>query len=229
MSFGRKVAIVVAVVGAFTVGVVGAAAATASPSPSASGKNYAQVFVDKLAGILHINSSEAQKDLKQAELQTIQQMLADGQITQAQAKALTDRVNAGQGFGILPFKRPGFGFGPERTLMGDVKKAELNAVASTLKLSVSDLQSKLRSGQSLAQIEQAQGVSDAAVKDAEKAAAKKVLDGAVKAGTITQAQEDQFLSHVGSEGPGFGRHHFGGFGPFGGFGAPPAPEDGSTI
>ncbi len=47
-------------------GVVGVQAAT---SPSSNGKNYAQVFVDKLAGILHLSSSQTQNDLKQAELQ----------------------------------------------------------------------------------------------------------------------------------------------------------------
>ena len=67
---------------ALAFGVVGVQAAT---SPSTSSKNYAQVFVDRLAGILGLPSSKVQTDLKQAELQTIDQMVKDGVITQAQA------------------------------------------------------------------------------------------------------------------------------------------------
>src|SRR2546427_708136 len=78
--------------------IVGVAAVEAAPSPSASptsSKNYAQVFVDKLAGILHMTPAQTQDALKQAQLQTVDQMLADGKMTQAQADALLARVGGG--------------------------------------------------------------------------------------------------------------------------------------
>jgi len=65
-------------------------------------------------------------------------------------------------------------------------------------MSAADFQSALRSGKSLADLETQQKVSDSAVKAAMKSAAKGVLDKAVKAGTITQSQEDAILSRVGS-------------------------------
>jgi hypothetical protein len=43
-------------------------------------------------------------------------------------------------------------------------------------------------------------VTDSAVRTAEHNAAKGVLDGAVKAGTITQAQADAILSRIGQGG-----------------------------
>jgi hypothetical protein len=77
----------------------------------------------------------------------------------------------------------------------------LNAAASALHTNASDLKSQLKSGKSLADLEKAAGVSDATVKAAMKAAAKGVLDSAVKAGTITQAQADALLARAGN---GFG-------------------------
>ena len=179
--------------------IIGVAAVEAAPSPSASptaSKNYAQVFVDKLAGILHLTPAQTQDALKQAQLQTVDQMLKDGKITQQQADAMKARINAGEGLGF------GFGrhdgFKGHRGLMKDLKTAEFNAAASALHMSTADLQSALRSGKSLTDLETQQNVSDSAVKAAMKAAAKGVLDKAVKAGTITQERADAILSRVGS-------------------------------
>ena len=181
--------------------IIGVAAVEAAPSPSASptgSKNYAQVFVDKLAGILHLTPAQTQDALKQAQLQTVDQMLKDGKITQQQADAMKARINAGQGLGAIGgFGRHG-GFKADRTLMKDLMTAELNAVASALHMSTADLQSAVRSGKSLSDLETQQKVSDSAVKAAMKNAAKSVLDNAVKAGTITQAQADAILSRVGT-------------------------------
>jgi polyhydroxyalkanoate synthesis regulator phasin len=179
--------------------IIGVAAVEAAPSPSASptaSKNYAQVFVDKLAGILHLTPAATQDALKQAQLQTVDQMLKDGKITQQQADAMKTRINAGQGLGFGFGHRDGFK--GDRTLMNDLKTAELNAAASALHMSPADLQSALRSGKSLTDLETQQKVSDSTVKAAMKAAAKGVLDKAVKAGTITQTQADAILSRVGS-------------------------------
>src|ERR1700682_5400817 len=179
--------------------IIGVAAVEAAPSPSATAsKNYAQVFVDKLAGILHLTPAQTQDALKQAQLQTVDQMLADGKITKTQADAMKARINAGQGLGAVGGFGRREGFKADRTLMKDLTTAELNAAASALHMSTADFQSALRSGKSLSDLETQQKVSDSAVKAAMKSAAKGVLDKAVKAGTITQAQADSILSKVGS-------------------------------
>ena len=180
--------------------IIGVAAVEAAPSPSASptaSKNYAQVFVDKLAGILHLTPAQTQDALKQAQLQTVDQMLADGKITKSQADAMKARINAGQGLGAVGgFGRHG-GFKTDMKVLQDLKTAELNTAASALHMSPADLQSALRSGKSLSDLETQQKVSDSTVKAAMKNAAKGVLDNAVKAGTLTQAQADALLARVG--------------------------------
>ncbi|MDQ6692631.1 MAG: hypothetical protein M3Z13_07685, partial [Candidatus Dormibacteraeota bacterium] len=86
-------------------------------------------------------------------------------------------------------------------LTRDLKTAELNAAAAALHTNASDLQSQLKSGKSLADLEKAASVSDASLKAAMKAAATGVLESAVKAGTITQAQSNALLARAGN---GFG-------------------------
>jgi len=204
MRLNRWIALPAAGLAAVIIGVV---AVQAAPSPSASptaSKNYAQVFVDKLAGILGLTPAKTQDALKQAQLQTVDQMQKDGQITQAQADAMKARINAGQGLGAIGgFGRHGGGAGfggfkANSALMQSLTTAELNAAASALHMSTANLQSALRSGKSLTDLETQQKVSDSAVKTAMQNAAKGVLDNAVKAGTITQAQADSILSRVGS-------------------------------
>src|SRR5258708_7937809 len=115
--------------------IIGVAAVEAAPSPSASptaSKNYAQVFVDKLAGILHLTPAATQDALKQAQLQTVDQMLKDGQITQQQADAMKARINAGQGLGFGFGSRHGGGLKGNRALMQSLRTAEFNAAASAL-------------------------------------------------------------------------------------------------
>src|SRR2546427_10188258 len=108
MKLNRWIVLPAAGLAAVLIGVAAVEAAP-SPSPSANGsKNYAQVFVDKLAGILHLTPAQTQDALKQAQLQTVDQMLADGKITKAQADAMKARINAGQGLGAIGgFGRPG--------------------------------------------------------------------------------------------------------------------------
>jgi 3-hydroxyacyl-CoA dehydrogenase len=199
MKLNRWLAVPAAVGAAFVIGIVAVQAAPSASPSAGTNKTYAQVFLDKLAGILHLTPAQTQDALKQAQLQTVDQMLADGKITKAQADAMKARINAGQGLGPIG----GFGFrrgglAGNGTVMRDLATAELNAVASALHMSTADLQTALRSGKTLSALETQQKVSDTAVKAAMKAAAKAVLDKAVKAGTITQAEADSTLARAGS-------------------------------
>jgi membrane peptidoglycan carboxypeptidase len=204
MKVNRWLALPLAGVAALVVGV---AAVNAATTPS-TGSNYAQVFVNKLAGILHLSPTQTQNDLRQAQLQTIDQMVKDGQITQTQADALKARINSGQGFQFgFPFRHHG---GPgDRALGRSLRTAELNAIAGALHVTPSDLQTQLRSGKTLTQLEQSSGVTDSTVRAAARNAARTVLDAAVKAGTISQAQEDAMLARI-DQGPSL--RGFGGWG-----------------
>ena len=215
--------------GAALVALMAGAVAVQAATPSPSSKRPAQIFIDKLAGILHVSSNQAQSDLKQAELQTIDQLLKDGRITQAQADAMKQRVQSGN-FPGWGFPSGGLKHGARLpgTLAQDLRKAELDAAAKALHLSSSsDLMTQLKSGKSLSDLEQSAGVTDATLRDALKNAAKTVLDKAVKAGTITQAQEDAMLKRIQDAPLGIGPFHR----PWHGFtrgprpgGPPPGPD-----
>ncbi|HEY0493454.1 MAG TPA: hypothetical protein VGD57_08300 [Candidatus Dormibacteraeota bacterium] len=199
MKLNRWVAFPLAGGAALAIG-VGAVAAT--PSATTASSNYAQVFVNKLAGILHLTPAQTQDALKKAQLQTVDQMLSDGKITKVQADAMKARINAGNGLGAIRGSGKGFGrFGAGAPLLSDLMTAELNAVATALHLSPSDLKTQLKAGKTLAELEKTAKVSDASVQSAVRAAAKDVLDKAVKSGRITQAEADALLSRAGT---GFG-------------------------
>ena len=189
----------------FAATVIGVGAVAAAPSPSPAGAtNYAQVFADKLAGILHLTRAQTQDALKQAQLQTVDQMLKDGRITQVQAEAIKASINSGHGLDALT--HPGHGsaaLGADRALLREVRTAELNAAAGVLHTTADDLKAQLKSGKTLTDLERAKNVTDAVVRASMKAARKAVLDRAVKAGTITQEQENSILSRAGR---GFGHH-----------------------
>ena len=200
MKLNRWIALPLAGAAALAIGIGALAAAPAS----AGSTGYAQVFVNKLAGILHLSPAQTQDALKQAQLQTVDQMLKDGKITKSQADQMKARINAGNGLGTIGGLGRRFGAGgANRTVLRDLASAELNAAATALHTNPSDLQTQLKSGKSLAELEKAANVSDANVRAAIKTAARGVLDKAVKAGTITQAQEDALLSRAGN---GFGFH-----------------------
>jgi AraC-like DNA-binding protein len=222
VSRNKKKLLIAAPLAAVAALAIGAVALAASPSPSPSpGNTPGQIFVQKLAGILHLSPSQTSNDLKQAELQTIDQMVKDGQLTQPQADKIKQRIQSGQGPGPFFGLPRGDRFG-NLALVGGLRTAELNAVAQALGMSPSDLQTQLRSGKTVTDLEQSKGVSDAAVRAAAHDAAKKVLDPAVKDGTITQSQEDAILQRIASgPGPLFGAGHRG----FGGrrLGQPPSP------
>jgi len=71
-----------------------------------------------------------------------------------------------------------------------VQQAMVDAAASTLGITADELKTQLRSGQTLAQLAQANATTEQAVVNAALAAAKTRLDAAVTAGTLTQAQAD---------------------------------------
>jgi polyhydroxyalkanoate synthesis regulator phasin len=206
------IAVPLAVAASVLTAAVVAIAASPSPSPSSSGSDASQIFVQKLAGILHLSQGQTQDDLKQAELQTIDQLVKDGKLTQAQADQIKQRIQSGKG----PLVGVPGGLGPvNQGLASSLRTAEVNAAAGALGMSPSDLQTQLRSGKSLADLEQSKGVSDSTVRSAMHDAAQKVLDQAVADGQITQSQEDAILQRIstgkglGPGGPGFRGHRLG--------------------
>ncbi len=118
-------------------------------------------------------------------------LVASGKMTQAQADDLykgasnvADKfINAKPGEADTKNQM----FNPKALLL-----PALQHVATLLNTTPNDLLDKLKMGQSLAEIAQAQKVDVQKVKDALLADMKTQLDAAVKAGSLTQAQADNF-------------------------------------
>ena len=121
-----------------------------------------------------------------------------GDLTQAQADEelaeIVDRIEQLRGgFFFGPGRGPGPG-GPGFRFRSN--GGVLGAAAKALKLSEAQLFNRLRNGQTLQQIADAQGVSLADVRAAARAKAKQELDQEVSSGHLTQAQADALLQRI---------------------------------
>ncbi len=79
----------------------------------------------------------------------------------------------------------------EQRLLQPISDAEWTAAASTLGITVDDLNSQLKDGHSVDELGSAKGVTVQQIKDAMIAAGQSAVAGAVQAGTITQADADR--------------------------------------
>ena len=153
-----------------------------------------EAILQDLAGKLGVSVDKLKTAIKAVASDQIDQALAAGKLTQAQADQLKQQLQSSTllPFGIGPGRGPGFG---HRGGFG--RGMGLDAAATYLGLSQADLFTQLRSGKTLAQIAQAtQGKTVDGLKQAMVGAAKTQLDQAVKDGRITSAQESTILSNL---------------------------------
>jgi hypothetical protein len=173
-----------------------AAGAGGAYAATSTNSNPRQAYLNDLAHRLGVTPQKLDDALKGAFNDRLSAAVAAGQLTQAQANAIKQRLAQrgvppmGIGGGALG-KHP---FGPGR--LG--RHAKLGAAAKYLGLTPAQLRDQLRSGKSLAQIANQRGKSVSGLKDALQAAAKAKLDKAVSAKRITSAQEQQLLSRLSS-------------------------------
>jgi hypothetical protein len=224
MNFSSRRMVVVA---ATTLAVVGGGAAAVAATGGGSGTSD---FLDSVAKHLGVSPQKLEDATKAAAIDQVNADLAAGRITKEQADELKKRIEAGDG--VLggprlgyggpggPGKPGGFGIGPG--LARPAIANELAAAAKYLGLSESDLRTKLRDGQSLADVAKAQNKDVDGLKTAILGAAKTDLDKAVADKKLTQSQADDIYnglkSHIddivnadvkmlhrgGPGGPGFG-------------------------
>jgi len=182
---------------AVAIGGTGVAYATGTIGSQTPEQRQAAILQD-LAGKLGVSVDKLRTAIKAVAGDQIDQALADGKLTQAQADQLKQQlesstllpfgIGGGRGFGGPGFGHhggPGFGFG-----------AGLDEAAAYLGLTEAELRTQLQSGKTLAQVAQAQGKSVDGLKQALVAAATKKLDAAVAAGKLTADQRSQILSQL---------------------------------
>jgi hypothetical protein len=169
----------------------GAAAAVAATGSDSRGSD----FLHSVAKHLGVSPQKLKDATKAAAIDQVDADLAAGRITQAQADELKQRIEAGGGV----LAGPGFGRGPGGPGFGGpaghgfgrpVIANEIAAAAKYLDLSEDALRTKLRDGQSLADIAKAQSKDAAGLQTAILDAAKADLDKAVADKKLTQSQAD---------------------------------------
>jgi Protein of unknown function (DUF2680) len=201
---------------------------TSTSKPMTDTNTYYNIYLQNLANDLGVSKDKLTGSMVQAEKDTIAQAVKDGKLTQAQADSINQRIDAmaknGQyGFGGLG--GPGFGFGPRGGMrmpggpgmgvLGGVMQQVVTALANKLGITTSELMTDLKT-QTLAQIAQSKNVSVSDLKTTIINTIKPTLDQAVKAGKLTQAQEDSIIQRI--QNADLTKKGFGfGFGP-GGFG-----------
>jgi hypothetical protein len=188
-------------IGAAALAVAGGGGAAVAATGSGSSPND---FLDSVARHLGISRQKLDDATKAAAIDQVDAQLKAGQITQAQADELKQRIQNGDipPLGALRGGGPGFGFGlsggpggPGPLLKTGISDS-LAAAAKYLGLSESDLRTQLQNGKSLADVAKAQNKDVNGLKDAILAAAKSDLDKAVSDKTITQSQADDIYSRL---------------------------------
>jgi hypothetical protein len=191
------------VVAALALGVVGLGG-TALASSSSAGNT----FFDDVAHHLGVTPAKLQTAINQAQIDRLNQLVKQGQLTKAQASAIEKQMQQHRGrpfagpFGT-PFGGPGAfghssfrGHGRPAPFFFGSPMGSLQTAASYLGLSPTALGGDLRSGKTLAAIAKAQGKSATGLEQAMLAASKTQLDAAVKAGRLTASQEAMFLKGI---------------------------------
>ena len=167
--------------------------ASSSPQPGASSAHgqWCTVFLGHLSADLGVSQDKLASATVKAARQTIEDAVAKGKLTRAQADRLEARLSSGSLCkGEIGALHRGRGL---VALRGELVKA----AATVLKLTPQQLVADLRQGQSLSSIAQRQGIPDEATFRTDLAGALKPdLAAAVKGGTLTQAQETAILNQI---------------------------------
>jgi len=198
-SFKRNLVIGLAVLG------VAAFAGGAYAATRSSGPSTRQAFLNDVAKRLHVTPQQLTSALNGATVDQLQAEVKAGQLTQAQANALEQRLKNGGPAPLLPLT-PGAVPRPFPKFRGAFGAPVpfafpafgLGAAASYLGLSNAQLFQQLQSGKSLAEIASSKGKTAAGLEQAMTAKIKKALDAAVARKAITAAKEKQILDRFSS-------------------------------
>jgi hypothetical protein len=166
-----------------TVGASGAIAAT-QLDPRQEG----QAVVDDAAEQLGVEPSKLTAALKQALANRLDAAVEDGRLTEEQGAELKERIESGE--------VPLVGLGGPRLehRMGPHHMRDLDAAASYLGMSETNLMTALEDGKTLAEVAAERGKSVDGLVDALVEAATADLAAAVDAGRLTDAQRDSIVS-----------------------------------
>ena len=192
----KRTKIAVSAGAALAIAGAGAAVAADRLTPT----DESQAVLDDAANQLGVQPSELTDALKQALKNRVDDLVQEGVLADEAGDAIKERIDSTEfpllatplllpkhGFGLRGFG-PGLFFHHAASLLDDA--------ASYLGLTEAELRTKLRNGNSLADIATEQGKSVDGLVDALVAAEKKQLGAAVKAGKLTDAQRDRIETNL---------------------------------
>jgi hypothetical protein len=170
-------------------------AAFAQDDVSTSPVGYGQAFFENLAERLGITTDELDSAIDDAGGATLDEAVANGDITEEQADAMRERLEATEGFPGIG-KGFGSGFGRHGGIGHHIfgHGVALDTVATTLGISEEELLSQLRDGATLEETITANDSTVAELVNALVAEAEDRLSAAVADGRITQEQADTILA-----------------------------------
>jgi polyhydroxyalkanoate synthesis regulator phasin len=184
--------------GAFFAGPLFASAQTTqSPATTANTSTttnpYCEQYLQDLAGRLNVSVSTLQQDKLAAREDVIAQMVKDGKLTQSQANALIAKLEGHQACtGSHPLWEIRIVVSSLRQYVPQIE----SQVAQGLHLSVSQLQSDLKSGMTLKQVASQQGVSTTQLRTLVQNSIQSAANQAVHDGNLTQAQANDFMQYL---------------------------------
>jgi hypothetical protein len=172
--------------------------------PAAEGKrqHVRDDFLSRLAANLNVSLDQFKAAVKNAELQTVDDLVADGTLTADQAAKLKDKINSNDGLAIGRFlgeHRGHYKHGGDGEVRERARRLVVVSSAKAIGITPKELVGDLKGGQSIAEVAAAHGVSLDAVKAAITADAKAALDKAVANGKMTQVREDAALQKLAAQ------------------------------
>jgi len=145
-------------------------------------------LLERVAAHLGVEVTELQQAITDAQLEMVDEALANGRITEEQADTARERINNGEGLR-----------GPRERHRQHDRRAKIRAgiieeSAAAIGITPAELRESLRAGHSIADAAEANGVPLDDVKAAIIDAAKTKLDAAVANSRIDQTRADELLA-----------------------------------
>lgn len=178
-----------------------AAKSAATPSPGSGSspskaQSYCQDYVSHFASDLNTSTTKVDGATSKALQQTLADAVKNGDLTQAQADAINQKV-AGQPVCSAALS----GIGKQKAAgqsgeLGQFMEAYIAAAAGALGMQQADVSAALKKGTTLSELAQQKGVSEADFRSKLIANLQPQLDQAVSQGHLTTDQETALVKHL---------------------------------
>jgi polyhydroxyalkanoate synthesis regulator phasin len=198
MEMNRKTKIRSGVAGAVVLAVAVGAAGAVAAQRALDAREASQAVIDDAAGQLGVEPSELSDALKEALKNRVDEAVEEGRLSEEQGAELKERIDSGETPLIVPgLGRHGFGPGGLGHFgFGLGHFGKLEAAAEYLGLTQAEVRERLRDGDTLAEVAEAEGKPVQGLVDALVAEATAKIDEAVENGRLTEEQATELKDRL---------------------------------